>query len=200
MAAPEGEASHAPDGAVVWLEVVEGPGQGSVFPLSPGRPAVVGRGPLRGGPGPPGVDIPLPCLSLSRRHCEVRWDGCRVWVHDLNSNCGTKINGKHFRDGGQVREPEGRLLRLGDVLRPGRPGLRLGTPLRAEAAWLAWGGGVAGKMVQTIDAEGRFADLPVLADALEEAGCTNVAILGHCRGPGEHVRGCWVVDLLLGKE
>src|SRR5262249_20901319 len=49
--------------------------------------------------------------------------------------------------------------------------------------------------------EGRhFEDMPVLADALEEAGCTNPAILGHCRGPGPHVRGCWVLDLVLGKE
>jgi hypothetical protein len=35
---------------------------------------------------------------------------------------------------------------------------------------------------------------------LEEAGCTSEDILKHCRGPGEHVRGCWVVDLLLGKS
>ena len=41
--------------------------------------------------------------------------------------------------------------------------------------------------------------MPELADALEEAGCTDVEILSHCREPGEHVRGCWVVDLLLGK-
>jgi hypothetical protein len=40
----------------------------------------------------------------------------------------------------------------------------------------------------------------ILADALEEAGCTDAAILSHLRGPGPHVRGCWVVDLLLGKE
>jgi hypothetical protein len=42
--------------------------------------------------------------------------------------------------------------------------------------------------------------LAVLADALEEAGCIDADILNHCRQPGEHVRGCWVVDLLLGKE
>lgn len=42
--------------------------------------------------------------------------------------------------------------------------------------------------------------LAILADALEEAGCTDEAILSHCRGQGPHVRGCWVVDLLLGKE
>jgi hypothetical protein len=40
----------------------------------------------------------------------------------------------------------------------------------------------------------------VLADALEEAGCTNPDILAHCRGSGPHVRGCWVLDLLLGKK
>jgi hypothetical protein len=44
------------------------------------------------------------------------------------------------------------------------------------------------------------ATLAVLADALEEAGCANAEILEHCRGPGPHVRGCWVVDLLLAKE
>jgi hypothetical protein len=43
------------------------------------------------------------------------------------------------------------------------------------------------------------ARLAVVADALEEAGCTNAAMLNHCRAPGPHVRGCWVVDLLLGK-
>jgi hypothetical protein len=42
--------------------------------------------------------------------------------------------------------------------------------------------------------------LAILADALEEAGCDNADILNHCRQPGEHVRGCWVIDALLGKE
>jgi len=42
--------------------------------------------------------------------------------------------------------------------------------------------------------------MTVLADALEEAGCDNKDILDHCRSGGEHVRGCWVVDLVLGKE
>ena len=44
------------------------------------------------------------------------------------------------------------------------------------------------------------ARLAVLADALEEAGCTNADLLDHLRGPGPHVRGCWVVDLILGKS
>jgi hypothetical protein len=49
--------------------------------------------------------------------------------------------------------------------------------------------------------EGRAFDrLPILADALEEAGCTDAYLLAHLRGPGPHVRGCWAVDLVLGKE
>jgi len=45
-----------------------------------------------------------------------------------------------------------------------------------------------------------FAPMPVLADALEEAGCDDAAVLAHCRDPqAPHVRGCWVVDLVLGK-
>ncbi|MFO0798218.1 MAG: hypothetical protein U0804_12140 [Gemmataceae bacterium] len=44
-----------------------------------------------------------------------------------------------------------------------------------------------------------FGPMPVLADALEDAGCASADILAHCRGPGPHVRGCWVVDLVLGK-
>lgn len=42
--------------------------------------------------------------------------------------------------------------------------------------------------------------LAILADALEEAGCNNADILSHCRSAGPHVRGCWALDLVLGKE
>jgi hypothetical protein len=45
-----------------------------------------------------------------------------------------------------------------------------------------------------------FGAMPILADALQDAGCDNADLLDHCRGPGPHVRGCWVVDLVLGKE
>jgi hypothetical protein len=49
--------------------------------------------------------------------------------------------------------------------------------------------------------EGRdFGALPVLADALEEAGCDESELLDHLRGPGPHVRGCWALDLALGME
>jgi hypothetical protein len=45
-----------------------------------------------------------------------------------------------------------------------------------------------------------FTATPLLADALEDGGCTDAELLGHLRGPGPHVRGCWAVDLVLGKE
>ncbi len=51
-----------------------------------------------------------------------------------------------------------------------------------------------------VDGERAFDRLAVLADALEEAGCDQPAILSHCRQPGPHVSGCWVADLILGKE
>jgi hypothetical protein len=47
--------------------------------------------------------------------------------------------------------------------------------------------------------EQAFDRLPILADALEEAGCSDEALLGHLRGPGPHVKGCWALDLVLGK-
>ena len=56
------------------------------------------------------------------------------------------------------------------------------------------------RLAQAIYDDRAFDRLPMLANALEEAGCTNADILSHCREPGPHVRGCWVVDLLLGKE
>jgi len=55
-------------------------------------------------------------------------------------------------------------------------------------------------MAEAIYEERTFEQLPILTDALEDAGCNNSDILNHCRQPGVHVRGCWVVDLLLGKE
>ena len=69
-----------------------------------------------------------------------------------------------------------------------------------DPAWLARNGGAVRKLAASIHAERRFGDLPVLADALEEAGCTDQDILRHCRGGGEHALGCWVLNLLLGKS
>jgi hypothetical protein len=72
-------------------------------------------------------------------------------------------------------------------------------PVAVEPAWLTWNSGAVPRMAHAVLADGRFTDLPILADALEEAGCTDAELLGHLRGPGPHVRGCWVIDLLTGR-
>ncbi|MBM4071279.1 MAG: hypothetical protein FJ271_20430 [Planctomycetes bacterium] len=65
---------------------------------------------------------------------------------------------------------------------------------------LVWNDDTIPRLAHSIYDERAFDRLPILADALEAAGCTDAEILSHCRGPGPHVRGCWVVDLILGKE
>jgi hypothetical protein len=73
-------------------------------------------------------------------------------------------------------------------------------PASADPSWLSWNDGALRKLARAIYEGYAFDRLPILADALEDAGCENADLLAHCRGPGPHVRGCWVVDLLLGKE
>jgi len=74
-------------------------------------------------------------------------------------------------------------------------------PVTVNPGWLAWNDGTVPRIAQAIYDERAFDRMTILADALEDAGCTDQDILGHCRSGGEHVRGgCWVVDLLLGKE
>jgi hypothetical protein len=65
--------------------------------------------------------------------------------------------------------------------------------------WLQWNDGCIRGIAAAIYDERDFDRMPILADALEEAGCTEQAILDHMRGPTIHARGCWVVDLLLCK-
>ncbi|MBX9627132.1 MAG: hypothetical protein K2X82_25240 [Gemmataceae bacterium] len=54
-------------------------------------------------------------------------------------------------------------------------------------------------LARGIDADRAFDRLPILADALDDAGCSHPDLIDHLRGPGPHARGCWVVDLILGK-
>ncbi len=68
-----------------------------------------------------------------------------------------------------------------------------------DLAWLSWNSATVVSLAQGIYEERAFDRLPVLGDALEDAGCQDAEVLGHCRAGGEHTRGCWVVDLVLGK-
>jgi len=75
-----------------------------------------------------------------------------------------------------------------------------GNPFREVTVDPTWLTSTVVSLAQGIYDERAFDRLPILADALEDAGCTNADMLNHCRQPGEHVRGCWPLDLLLGKE
>jgi hypothetical protein len=67
-----------------------------------------------------------------------------------------------------------------------------------DPAVLAWNDGAAVRLAEAIYQERAFDRLAVLGDLLEEAGCADAVILAHCRGPGPHARGCFVVDALTG--
>lgn len=73
-------------------------------------------------------------------------------------------------------------------------------PMRLDASLLGWHNGIIPNLARCIYDGRRFGDLPVLADCLEEAGCTDVDVLAHCRSRAEHALGCWAVDLILGKQ
>jgi hypothetical protein len=72
-------------------------------------------------------------------------------------------------------------------------------PVTADPAWLHRNDGAVVKVARAIYEERAFERLPLLADAVEDAGCTEAALVGHLRGPGPHVCGCWALDLLRAK-
>jgi hypothetical protein len=77
----------------------------------------------------------------------------------------------------------------------------VGNPFRPvvfDPLWLAANDRMSVRLAERIEAERAFDQLPILGDALEEAGCSESAILDHCRSAGVHVPGCWVVDGILG--
>jgi hypothetical protein len=107
------------------------------------------------------------------------------------ATCGMKVGSLEFRITlDQHRELQVELLHeiAGNPFRA----------VRAEREWLTSTVLVLAR--QMYDAR-EFSAMPILADALQDAGCDNAAVLAHCRDTSApHVRGCWVVDLILGKE
>jgi hypothetical protein len=75
-----------------------------------------------------------------------------------------------------------------------------GNPFRPVAFSPDWRTDTAVSLARAMYESREFGAMPILADALQDAGCDNDDILSHCRGAGPHVRGCWVVDLVLGKQ
>jgi pSer/pThr/pTyr-binding forkhead associated (FHA) protein len=140
--------------------------------------------------------------AISRYHFEAGLDETGGWIRDPHYSAnGTYLNG----------------VRISSKKCPLRPGDRIqvcdclvlvAAGASIDPKWLSWSAGVVVQLARTIAGKGQFDTLPILADALEEAGCIDADILNHCRQTGdnhccrtdEHARGCWVIDLLLGKE
>jgi hypothetical protein len=124
--------------------------------------------------------------ALSDADSKAAWEaaGVRAW----EAAAATLWRPGPFRDG------SGPISVLRDIFGP-----QPFRPVAIAPAWLSWNSGTVPAIARRIYDERAYHDLPILADALEDAGCTDADILAHCRGPGPHVRGCWVVDLLLGK-
>ncbi|QEL20621.1 hypothetical protein [Limnoglobus roseus] len=128
-------------------------------------------------------------VGMFRRR--LAWSAVRAAVADASS-LGWKVgeavdaatNAKH------VLRP----LPVGRVLR-----CVFGNPFRPVTFSPPWLNPTAVAIATVIYEDRAFDRLPILADALQDAGCEDEAILGHCRGDGVHVRGCWVVDGVLGK-
>ena len=75
-----------------------------------------------------------------------------------------------------------------------------GNPFRAVAVSPDWRTDTAVALARQMYESRDFSPMPILADALQDAGCDNADVLDHCRGSGPHVRGCWVVDLVCDNE
>jgi hypothetical protein len=110
----------------------------------------------------------------------------------VSANCGYAFLACAEVAGGAEPAKQAALLR--DLF--GTPG----RPVAVLPAWRTWQDGAAVQVARAIYEERCFEDFPVLADALEEAGCADAEVLNHCRLPGGHARGCWLLDALLGKE
>ncbi len=121
-------------------------------------------------------------------------------LDDWHSQVAASYSVRHY-----FAAEDAELLRRCHLLRDifGNP---FGAQPRINPTWLAWNEGTVVQLAAAAYQErqlpgGHFdaARLAVLCDALEEAGCTDTELLGHLRATGDHVPGCWVVDLLLGK-
>jgi hypothetical protein len=135
----------------------------------------------------PDSDLVLENQFVSRWHCAFGRDDTGVWVEDTQSQNGTFLGAARLDHNVQRR------LHSGDEVRICDARVRL---LAVDPAWLFWNEGTVPRLAEGIGREMAFERLPILADALEEAGCTEEALLAHCRSQGEHNSDCWALEVL----
>lgn len=143
------------------------------------------RSVLRRNPWNAAIETCHDMIDATERAVVDRYERLMPGAHELDWECSAAVNGAVQRE----------LVAQSDLVREviGVPA----RPVMIERRWVGWDGGVIPGLAAIIDEDGAFERLPVLADMLEEAGCTTAELLAHCRRPGGHVRGCWAVDFLL---
>lgn len=129
---------------------------------------------------------------------DLYWEIIRLLGREYDGNCAFSV-ARWLGEGdgatscgrlhAQLIEEQGRFVR--DTF---------GNPFRPVAFTPRWRTADVVGLARGIYEDRAFERMPLLADALMDAGCDDEQILGHCRGEGPHVRGCWVVDLVLDKH
>jgi hypothetical protein len=148
--------------------------------------------------------------ALYRIRGEIIWAEGGRWANSIAFSLATPLKDSWERGrevawetaalGGRKKERHHQAILVLDIF--GNPFC----PVSLDPAWLTWKDGTIPKMAQVIYQDRHMPAgqldpdrMAILGDALEDAGCSDPDILGHCRGPGPHVRGCWLIDLILGK-
>ena len=136
------------------------------------------------------VTSPYHCQQTASEAAEAA--GCEAWWGIIPDEDGPIIEIVHSAGRQAESEAQCRLLRdiFGNPFRPAS--IDAASHIRNDSTVV--------NLAQVIYDKRAFDRLPILADALEEAGYTNADILTHCRDAGPHVKGCWVIDLILGKQ
>lgn len=134
--------------------------------------------------------------ALARVHRGAAWGTPGMWTMRAAAQAAAAAGREAWRAAWEVADEYqgGHPDTLRDIIGP--------LPFRAvsiDPSLLMWNGGTIRKLAQAIYDERAFDQLPILADALEESGFADQEVLGHLRGRGHHARGCWVIDLVLGK-
>jgi hypothetical protein len=117
------------------------------------------------------------------------------WAGQGSACCAWSTSRTLFAGSQAMAYPAKELAKQADFMRD-----IFGNPFVARTMDAVWRSTAVVAIAEGVCTDRVFDRLPILADALEDAGCTDADILAHCRGGGEHVRGCWVVDLLTGRK
>jgi hypothetical protein len=131
-------------------------------------------------------DLPLPGY-------EPTWEGLRAFAR---READDSRDARNARDLSYVRTIASIAARHNRGILWGND-LQANDPVQLPREVLAWNDGTVVKIAQAIQSERQFDALPILADALDDAGCRDTALIQHCREPGEHATTCWVLERLL---